>query len=119
MGACGSKPQTYITADPPSVYDLDKEKVKAAEQHQALVQAQHQAESAGPVDPNASEALVERVLQLELENARLREHLQLLAGAQACKCQAWPTGNCTWATLSASLYFYSNSPNFHAVSSYH
>ena len=83
MGCAESKPQGGIIADPPSVWDLERvEDEKAARQ-------------AGPEQvqiENTSEALVERVLQLELENARLREHLQLLAGAKATGAPATEPG---------------------------
>mmetsp|Transcript_23044 Transcript_23044/g.55500 ORF Transcript_23044/g.55500 Transcript_23044/m.55500 type:complete len:1121 (-) Transcript_23044:149-3511(-) len=74
MGTCNTKLQERIIADPPSVYNLERaeEESKAARQPSRHLEFE-----------NTSEPLVERILQLELENSRLRTHLQLLAGANA------------------------------------
>ena len=99
MGACGSKPASNVIAEPPSVFSLD---VKSGEKpifplvDRAQDSFREGATMKMPAVDLGPEALVERCLQLELENARLREHLQLLAGAQAtgqnAPAAAPPTG---------------------------
>ena len=83
MGGCGSKPASGVIAEPPSVFDLTvREQTFPQAPGSSSVLRNPVTMKLQPVDCTP-EALVERCLQLELENARLREHLQLLAGAQA------------------------------------
>lgn len=77
-----------IIADPPSVYDLEVEETAhmpptQANPTNAKPKVSRQVTPGRMEHEDTSEVLVERVLKLEVENARLRAHLQLLAGAKA------------------------------------
>ena len=73
MGACNSKPPVITIMED----EASPEEVRVL-----------------PSDlPEPQQQLVDRVLQLEQENARLREHLQLLAGLQASGIEPAPVAS--------------------------